>query len=152
MDNSILSLDICERILDAFQSYSYAKSTDNRQGGAYATWCHTALVCVAWVSRSRSNLLYDVVLSQRVQSFLLWRTLSRKPELSTLIVRLAMCATATDELFPFEQILLSHRLPKCQSFRLIDVSRTSYSPSRLEKMMSQLSGLALVELELPFIY
>ncbi len=78
MDDSHLPVEMCEHIIDSL--YHYYGS------GLY----HTALVCSAWLPRSRFNMYRAVVLGHtpvwRVNC--LFRTLEENPHLAHLVIRL----------------------------------------------------------------
>ena len=76
MNDSLLPIEICEHIIDSCRPWHSYWSL-RRQ--SYGTWHQTALVCSAWLPRSRINLLYEVVLSDASDIDLLLRTLRLTP-------------------------------------------------------------------------
>ena len=78
MDDSRLPIDVCEQVIDACYYQSPVKFV-------YPTWRATALVCSAWLPRSRYNLLYAVCLSQEDDVRLPLRTLQEAPHCADLI-------------------------------------------------------------------
>ncbi|KAI0723359.1 hypothetical protein C8Q76DRAFT_392590 [Earliella scabrosa] len=88
MNNSLLPVEVCEYIIDL----CYNKSLRGIffLPGSYTAWRQTALVCSAWLPRSRLNLLYKVELRNGRDVDLLLRTLQGAPHLADLVVRLTV--------------------------------------------------------------
>ena len=88
MNNSLLPIEICEHIIDSCREQDKYWLRQE----SYGTWCQTALVCSAWLSRSRLNLLYEVVLQDASAVDLLLRTLQEAPHFADIVVRLTVNA------------------------------------------------------------
>ncbi|KAI0710620.1 hypothetical protein C8Q76DRAFT_798167 [Earliella scabrosa] len=80
MNNSLFPIEVCEYIIDSCRA--------GLRGGSnvsYATWCQTALVCSAWLPRSRFNLFYEVELTADSHVGLLLRTLQETPHFADMV-------------------------------------------------------------------
>ena len=109
MNDSRLPLDICEQIIDACWD-RFVHPRFHR----YATWRQTALVCSAWLPRSRFNLLYAVYLWEKDHVGLLLRTLQETPHFADLIVTLEVQADWTGS-FPLAFLPLLQLLRNCRA-------------------------------------
>ena len=74
MQNAFLPIDVCEVIIDS----CYEWNGGEPRRGSYPFWLRTALVCSAWLPRSRFNLLREVDLKNESHVCLLQRTLCDK--------------------------------------------------------------------------
>ena len=91
MQNAFLPIDVCEVIIDS----CYEWNGGEPRRGSYPFWLRTALVCSAWLPRSRFNLLREVDLENESHVSLLQRTLLAAPHLAELVVRLTCSAENT---------------------------------------------------------
>ena len=85
-NNSLLPTEICEHIIDSCRE-TYSPWV---RGGAYPTWRETALVCSAWLPRSRINLFYEVDLSDAYNVDLFLRTLQEAPHFADMVLGLGV--------------------------------------------------------------
>lgn len=76
MDNCYLPIVSCERIIDACYYDGELRSV------SYPHWRNTACVCLAWIDRSRYNLLHKVELNKESHVDLLLQTLKMHPSLA----------------------------------------------------------------------
>ncbi|KAI0767400.1 hypothetical protein C8Q74DRAFT_1280163 [Fomes fomentarius] len=70
MDNSRFPVETCEYIIDSVAHVHYARHIDR---GRYDTWCRIALICSAWLPRSRFNMYRTVQLQRLNQVNQLWK-------------------------------------------------------------------------------
>lgn len=114
MDNSILPIDACEAVIDAVRGYTIWNE-------AYETWRATALVCHAWVSRSRFNMLRDACVWTVSQAQLLRRTIERNPSAADDVHTL--CYSFRQAYVPIVCLAAPSLFPKCKKLTL----RTDWS-------------------------
>lgn len=95
MDNSYLPIDVCEHIIDTVTDLNHIEYwkaihvwSDDLPPTRYSVLCTAALVCSSWRPRAQFNLLSHVLLNNQFQFDLLLRTLTERPSLTCLIVRI----------------------------------------------------------------
>ncbi|KAI0704580.1 hypothetical protein C8Q76DRAFT_178147 [Earliella scabrosa] len=126
MNNSRLPVEICEHIIDSCRE-TYSPWV---RGGAYPTWRETALVCSAWLPRSRVNLFHEVFLYATSDVDLLLRTLQEAPHFADLVIRLMIHHRYGDskEYVPFARMPLPRLLKNCVVVDLSLVDWDLYPP------------------------
>ena len=123
MENSVLSIDICETIIDmCHDSWEWEWGRDS-----YQTWCNTSLVCSDWVPRSRLNLLHEVRLRRTSDVYNLLRTLLVYPHLAGLITKLSLYSLQ-DEYIPFAHPTFARLLTNCKVLDFGSASWHRYPP------------------------
>ncbi|KAI0710596.1 hypothetical protein C8Q76DRAFT_738028, partial [Earliella scabrosa] len=142
MNNSRLPIEIWEHIID-----SCRKPQDWYERMWYHTWRQTALVCSAWLPRSRLNLLYEVELSDASDVDLLLRTLQEAPHFADMVHRLSV-NTYIKSYQPLARMPLVLLLKNCVALRLYDTDWAEIYPSRhADRFLHPWSG-RIVELRL----
>ncbi|KAI0704587.1 hypothetical protein C8Q76DRAFT_178246 [Earliella scabrosa] len=146
MNNSRLPIEICEHIIDSCREpqdeYWYRRIW-------YHPWCQTALVCSAWLPRSRMNLLYEVFLRDASGVDLLLRTLQEAPHFADMVLRLGV-DTYSNSYQPLAQMPLVLLLKNCVSLRLYGTNWAVMYPSRhADRFLRPWSG-RIVDLRLNF--
>ena len=142
MNNNLIPLEIWEHIIDSCRVETHEYGLRR----SYRTWRQTALVCSAWLPRSRLNLLYDVELRHASDVYLLLRTLQEAPHLADLVVRLAV--GHMEQYVPFAWMPLPLLLKKCVALSLPYTDWAEvYSPRHPDGFLYPWSG-RIVELRL----
>ena len=113
MNDSRLPIEICEHIIDFCR-----EPPDNSwfSRTSYHTLRQTALVCSAWLPRSRLNLFYEVFLRDASNVDLLLRTLQETPHFADMVVRLTI--RGDDRYVPFARMPLPLLLKNCAALDL----------------------------------
>ncbi|KAI0710624.1 hypothetical protein C8Q76DRAFT_738139, partial [Earliella scabrosa] len=144
MNNSRLPIEICEHIID-----SCRKPQDEywfRQSW-YHPWPQTALVCSAWLPRSRLNLLYEAFLRNASDVDLLLRTLQEAPHFADMVLRLRVYPRR-NSYQPLAQMRLVLLLKNCVALSLYHTNWAEMYPSRhTDRFLHPWSG-RIVELRL----
>ncbi|KAI0751914.1 hypothetical protein C8Q80DRAFT_606378 [Daedaleopsis nitida] len=177
MQQSPLPVEVCERILDAgYRPYRLRANGHYPGPGAYDTWRQTALVCSAWLPRSRRNLLHEVELRSAAHVDRLLRTLLRDDDsafgfspgrgssgreheyervrgrrgsarLADIVVRVTV--DTQDAYVPFTRMPLPRLLRNCTAYDLSRVDWGAHYPSRLvDAFLSSLWGQRILELQI----
>ena len=135
MDDSRLPIDVCEQVIDACYYQSPVKFV-------YPTWRATALVCSAWLPRSRFNLLFEVDFSRDTHVDLLLRTLRDKSHLATLVFRVTVDNWhPVHPYVPFSRMPLPLLLNNCRALDLLGVRWNIYPPKFADTSLRSWSGL-----------
>ena len=145
MNNSRLPIEIWEHIID-----SCRKPQDWYERMWYHTWRQTALVCSAWLPRSRLNLLYEVELRDTSSVDLLLRTLQETQHFADMVIRLTVSAGHT-RYVPFARMPLPLLLKKCVAVDLDLVDWTVYPPRYANTGLYALSEIVELRLNLDSI-
>ncbi|KAI0800296.1 hypothetical protein C8Q74DRAFT_403438 [Fomes fomentarius] len=135
MNDSRLPVEICEHIIDSDNPSYYS---------ARKYWCCTALVCSAWLPRSRFNLYSEVELQRSGQARLLLRTLEENSHLAQLVVELDLYNGM--EYIPVAQ--LARLLKNCVILDLFYVYSNNTAPYVVDACLYSLSLLGIVKLSL----
>ena len=143
MNKSRLPIEICEHIID-----SCPEPDKNWYGRPwYHTLRQTALVCSAWLPRSRINLFYEVDLSDAYNVDLFLRTLQEAPHFADMVLRLTV-DTYSNSYQPLAQMQLVLLLKNCVALRLFGSDWAVMYPSRhADRFLHPWSG-RIVELRL----
>ena len=147
MNNCLLPIELCEHIIDSCRVTGLRM---NRSLGSYSTWCQTALVCSAWLPRSRLNLLYDVELRRASTVDLLLRTLQDTPRLAHLVVTLSVESGASQRsgYIPFARMPFPFLLKNCVVLDLSRVNWSMYPPRYAATGLRTWSGIVELRLKL----
>ncbi|KAI0751929.1 hypothetical protein C8Q80DRAFT_607350 [Daedaleopsis nitida] len=156
MENCLVPIEVCERVIDACYQPENLRGWRTRVvTSSYFTWQQTALVCSAWLARSRLNLLHEVVLCSTTQVDLLIRTLlddvpagnSTGHRLADVVV--CMTVHAWDAYVPFTRMPLQSMLCKCVTYNLAEIGWRDHYPLRLiDAFMSSLWGKGIISLQI----
>ncbi len=145
MDNSILPIDVCEAVIDAVRGYTIWNE-------AYRTWRTTALVCNAWVSRSRFNMLRDACVWTVSQVELLRRTIERNPSAANDVH--ALCYSFRQAYVPIVYFAAPALFTKCRELTLRTdwsrfpsgyLSRIPHGSLNITKLVLHVDGLTASE-------
>ncbi len=134
MDNSRLPVEMCERIID---------SCDLPLSDPWRSWTpcyHTALVCSAWLPRSRFNM-YRIVHTDQFK--LLLRTLEENSHLAHLVVKLTVVVAGH---IPFAQF--ARLLTSCIILHLYEMKCPTHPPRFADTCLYPFSLLGIVKLKL----
>ena len=121
MDDSLLPIEICEQVIDACHWTEWLRSS------SYVVWRRTAVVCTAWLARSRVNLFHHVVLEREWHVDLLLRTVLQTPHLADLVVMLSV-SPVSGAYIPFARMPLPRLLTRCAVLHLENVDWWQYPP------------------------
>ncbi|KAI0710590.1 hypothetical protein C8Q76DRAFT_68002 [Earliella scabrosa] len=148
MNKSRLPHEVCEQILD-----SCRVDADDRvlKKHSYPIWRQTALVCSAWLPRSRYNLLYEVELRKASDINLLVRTLQETPRFADLVVRLTVYSHFRNRYVPFGRMPLPLLLKNCKGLDLRYVDWTVYPPRYADTGLYHWSNIVELWLDVRFI-
>ncbi|EIW56331.1 uncharacterized protein TRAVEDRAFT_49159 [Trametes versicolor FP-101664 SS1] len=97
MERALLPIDVCERIIDSFNSCPRFFPPH----GYFVDLCACALTCRDWVSRSRCNLYSSIKLRNARQLDALLNTIASLPFLADLVQELVV--HPSDKYLPFAQ-------------------------------------------------
>ncbi|KAI0704583.1 hypothetical protein C8Q76DRAFT_752146 [Earliella scabrosa] len=145
MNSSRLPIEICEHIIDSCREphneYWYGRLW-------YHTLRQTALVCSAWLPRSRLNLFCEVELWDASDVDLFLRTLQEAPHFADMVLRLSV-NTNSKSYQPLARMPLVLLLKNCVGLRLYHTDWAEMYPSRhADRFLHPWSG-RIVELRLP---
>ena len=144
MNNSLFPIEVCEYIIDSCRAGLRGGSN-----ASYATWCQTALVCSAWLPRSRFNLFYEVELTADSHVGLLLRTLQETPHFADMVVRLAVYHGAKNPTYvPFSRLSRPQLLKKCVVLDLSEVYWDLYPPRYSDTCLYGWSGMVVLRLKI----
>ena len=143
MNNSLLPIEIYEHIIDSCREQDKYRLRQE----SYGTWCQTALVCSAWLPRSRLNLLCEVVLQDASAVDLLLRTLQEAPHFADIVVRLTVNAQ-NNRYVPFARMPLPLLLKKCVALELWFINWDMYPPRYADTGLYPWSGIVELGLDL----
>ncbi|KAI0704593.1 hypothetical protein C8Q76DRAFT_752181 [Earliella scabrosa] len=143
MNNSRLPVEICEHIIDSCRE----RQNYWLRPASYVTWRQTALVCSAWVPRSRLNLLYEVELTDASDVDLLLRTLQEAPRFADMVLRLSI-DTNNKNYHSLAQMPLVLLLKNCVALLLYHTSWAKMYPSRHADRFLHPWSSRIVELQL----
>ena len=144
MNNSRLPIEICEHIID---SCPQPRDESWFRQPWYHPWRQTALVCSAWLPRSRLNLLYEVVLQDVSDVDLLLRTLQEAPHFADMVLRLSVNIHSKSHQ-PIARMPLVLLLKNCVGLCLYHTYWAEMYPSRYaDRFLHPWSG-RIVELRL----
>ena len=144
MNNSPLPIEICEHIIDSCRD-PWSIYLLRRE--SYSTWLQTALICSAWLPRSRLNLLYEVILENASNVDLFLRTVQETPHFSDMVIRLKVHGGRTGYV-PFAQMPLPLLLKKCVALDLYFVDWRVYPPRYADTGLYLWSGIGELRLDL----
>ncbi|KAI0767587.1 hypothetical protein C8Q74DRAFT_965868 [Fomes fomentarius] len=130
MDHSRPPIEMCEHIID---------SVGHRTG-----WYHTALVCSAWLPRSRFNLYHHISLQRPKQADLLLQTLEENSRLAHLVVGLEVGIVLHPLPYtPFAQLF--HLLQNCVILDLRDIDWETYPPRFVDTCLYRISLMGIAD-------
>ena len=142
MENALLPIDICETIIDTCYNSEHhgaiARNTD------YAILLSCALVCSAWVPRTRFNLLRRVVLMNPTHLDLLLRTLSGDPTLPDLILEVTVLSS--HGYIPFASLRARQFFRACRRLELRFSSWSMHYPPTYWRSVAQFPTIVALDM------